>query len=71
MDLQKALGKHQVWRNEYIVEKVKPYCSECYELSFMLGEQGRTFHAIFGSATDLSENNLSFEGTKDNKAELD
>lgn len=25
--LQKALGKHQVWRNENIVEEVKPYCS--------------------------------------------
>ena len=31
----------------------------------------RTFHAIFRSATNLSQNNLSFERTADNKTEFD
>ena len=31
----------------------------------------RTFHAIFRSATNLSENDLSFKRTKDKKTEVD
>lgn len=36
-----------------------------------MGKWWRTLHAIFRSATDLSENDLSFERTEDDKTEFD
>lgn len=70
-DLQKALGEHQVRRNKYVVKEIKPYCTGCHEGSLIVGERGRTFRAICRSTTDLSENDLSFERTEDDKTELD
>ena len=29
-DLQEAFGKHQVRRDKYVVEEVKPYCCRCH-----------------------------------------
>ena len=65
------MREHQVRRYQYVVEEVKPYCSGCHQASPIVGERGRTFHAIFRSATDLSENDLPFERTEDDEAEFD
>lgn len=34
-------------------------------------EERRTFHSIFRSATDLSEDDLSFERSEDDETEID
>ena len=70
-DLQKAPGEHQIWRNKYVVEVVKPYCLGCHQASPVVREWEHTFHAIFRSATNLSENDLSFKWTKDDETKFD
>lgn len=55
-----------------MVKEVEPYCPEFYFASpIIVWAVERTFHAIFRSATNLSQDNFSFERTEDDKTELD
>ena len=69
-NLQEAFSEQEVWWNEDIIEEIQTYCVPMSK-ALTQWKEVLTLHAILGSAADLSNEDLSFEWSKNNQAELD